>query len=535
MDTIFYHGVVHTMAGRTVSAIAVQGSRIALAGSDEAALALRTPDTRCIDLRGRCILPGFADSHMHLLHTALTAHRLDLSQVRSLEELIEKGRAYLVQNPPQPGEWIVCYGFDQNRFDVPVLPDGAAAEAISREHPVILDRVCGHVGAGNKKALALAGFDENTHIPGGQLDKDAQGRLTGVVREAALDWLRHTIPRLNQHQVEQLVLEAGGSMARAGLTSLHSDDLGSEGTDWPVLKAAFQALSQRQECPVRLFEEWMAPRPEQLAAVFETGLRSGDGDDWLRLCNVKLLADGSLGAQTAYLRQPYHDAPDKRGIPVYTQEELEEMVALCHSHDLQVACHCIGDGACQQFVTAVEKAMAADPKPLCHRVVHCQFGDLALYQHMAALGMGADVQPAFVPTDSAIARERVGDRVRESYAWKTLMECGVLVGGGSDSPVEDFSPLWGIHCAVNRPGLGGVFGPEQRLSVEQAVRMYTVTPARLAGRQQDLGTLEAGKLADLVVLDRDIFTVPPEEIRNLQVEATMVGGGFSYCREEEKG
>ena len=169
MDTIFYHGVVHTMAGRTVSAIAVQGSRIALAGSDEAALALRTPDTRCIDLRGRCVLPGFADSHMHLLHTALTAHRLDLSQVRSLEELIEKGRAYLVQNPPQPGEWIVCYGFDQNRFDVPVLPDGAAAEAISREHPVILDRVCGHVGAGNKKALALAGFDENTHIPGGQL------------------------------------------------------------------------------------------------------------------------------------------------------------------------------------------------------------------------------------------------------------------------------------------------------------------------------------------------------------------------------
>ena len=531
MDTIFYHGVVHTMAGRSASAIAVQGSRIALVGSDEEALSLRTPDTRCIDLRGRCVLPGFTDSHMHLLHTGMNANRLDLTGVRSIEELIQRGRDYIAQHHPEPGEWIVGGGFDQNRFDPPVLPDGAVAEAISQEHPVILDRICGHVGAGNKKALALAGFDEHTQIPGGVLDKDAQGRLTGVVREAAMDRLRHTTPRLNQHQVEQLVLEAGNRMAQAGLTSLHSDDLGSEGTDWPVLKAAFQSLSRRDACPVRLFEEWLAPRPERLAEVLETGLRSGDGDDWLRLCNVKLLADGSLGAQTAYLRQPYRDDPDKRGIPVYTQEELDEMVLLCHSHDLQVACHCIGDGACEQFVNAVEKAMAADPRPLCHRVVHCQFGDRALYRRMAALGMGADVQPAFVPTDSAIAAERVGARIQESYAWKTLLQCGVLVGGGSDSPVEDFSPLWGIHCAVNRPGAGGVFRPEERLSVEQAVAMYTVTPARLAGRQRELGTLEAGKLADLVVLDRDIFTVPPEEIQSLRVEYTMVGGRFSCCRE----
>ena len=531
MDYIFYNGIVHTMAGRTVSAIAVQGSRIALAGSDEAALSLCTPNTRCIDLRRRCVLPGFTDSHMHLLHTAMSFHRLNLSDVRSVEELIERGRDYIARRHPEPGEWIVCYGFDQNRFDPPVLPDGAVAEAISREHPVILDRVCGHVGAGNKKALALAGFDENTRIPGGVLDKDEKGRLTGVVREAALDRLRHTTPRLTQRQVEQLVVEAGSRMAQAGLTSVHSDDLGSEGTDWPVLKQAFRSLSRQEKCPVRLFEEWLAPRREQLAEILEAGLRSGDGDDWLRLCNVKLLADGSLGAQTAYLRQPYSDGPDKRGIPVYTQQELDEMVSLCHSHDLQVACHCIGDGACEQFVNAVEKAMAADPKPLIHRVVHCQFGDLPLYRRMAALGMGADVQPAFVPTDSAIAQARVGERIQESYAWKTLLECGVLVGGGSDSPVEDFSPLWGIHCAVNRPGAGGVWRPEERLSVEQAVAMYTVTPARLAGMSRELGTLEAGKLADLVVLDRDIFTVSPEEIRNLQVDYTMVGGRFSYARE----
>lgn len=531
MDTIFYNGIVHTMAGRTVSAVAVRGGRIALAGSDQEALSLRTPNTRCIDLRGRCVLPGFTDSHMHLLNTAMNFHRLNLSEARSIEELIQRGRDYIARCRPGPGEWIVGCGFDQNRFPEPVLPDGAVAEAISREHPVILDRICGHVGAGNKMALALAGFDENTVIPGGVLDKDAEGHLTGVVREAAMDRLRHTTPRLNQYQVEQMVEEAGHRMAMAGLTSVHSDDLGSEGTDWPVLKAAFASLSHRDACPVRLFEEWLAPRPAQLAELLEEGLRSGDGDDWLRLCNVKLLADGSLGAQTAYLRQPYRDAPGTRGIPVYAQQELEEMVRLCHSHDLQVACHCIGDGACQQFVQAVEKVMAQDPKPLHHRVVHCQFGDLALYRRMGALGMGADVQPAFVPTDSAIVPERVGERAGESYAWKTLLECGVLVGGGSDSPVEDFSPLWGIHCAVNRPGAGGVFRPEERLSVQQAVEMYTLTPARLAGMSRELGTLEAGKLADLVVLDRDIFTVPARLLRSLQVEYTMVGGRFTYCRE----
>ena len=530
MDIIFYHSVVHTMAGWTASAIAIRGGRIALVGSDEAALALRTPGTRCIDLEGRCVLPGFTDSHMHLLLTALSFHRLDLRGVTSKEELIARGRAYIASHSLEEGEWIIGYGFDQNLFDPPVLPDRAVAEAISCEHPVVLDRVCGHVGAGNAKALALAGFDESTSVPGGELDKDAHGHLTGVVREAALDQLKQAAPRLDQRRVEMLVEETGRRMATMGLTSLHSDDLGPEGTDWPVLEAAFHALADRAACPVRLFEEWEAPRPAQLAAVTKTGLRSGDGDEWLRLCNIKLLADGSLGARTAYLRAPYSDAPDSCGIPVYTQEELDQMVSLCHSHDLQVACHCIGDGACQQFVNAVEKAMAAEPKPLHHRVVHCQFGDKALYCRMAALGMGVDVQPAFVPTDSPIAGERMGERIRESYAWRSLLDCGVLVGGGSDSPVENFSPLWGIHCAVNRPGAGGVWRPEERLTVEQAVTMYTVTPALLAGASQDLGTLEAGKLADLVVLDRDIFAVPPEEIQILQVEYTMVGGRFSYIR-----
>ena len=529
MDTILYNGVIHTMAGRTVSALAIQNGRVALAGGVEAALALRTPDTAVLDLGGRCVLPGFTDSHMHLLLTGWAFRQLDLRGVRSVAELVERGRAYVAGRDLAPGEWIIGYGFDHNLFPEPVLPDGAVAEAISSEHPVVLDRVCGHVGAGNALALRLAGFGPDTVIPGGALDRDASGRLTGVVREAALDALKQSAPRLDRAQVEQLVEETGRRFAAVGLTAVHSDDLGPEGTDWEVLRDAFAALEARGALSVRLWEEWEAPRPPELRALLDRGLRTGDGGEWLKIGNVKLIGDGSLGARTAFLRSDYTDDPGNRGIPVYTQEELCEMVALCHGAGLQVACHAIGDGTCERFVNAVEGAMAADPKPLRHRVVHCQIGDGALYRRMAALGMGADVQPAFTATDGPLVAPRLGPRDEACYAWKTLLDAGVTVGGGSDSPVEDFSPLWGIHCAVNRPcGDGGPWLAGQRLTPEEAAALYTTGPARLAHDEADSGTLEAGKRADLVVLDRDLFTVPHETIRDLRVVLTMAGGRVTY-------
>ena len=534
MDTILYHGMIHTMAGRTVSALAVEKGRIALAGTDQDALALAGPETVCIDLNGRCVLPGFVDSHMHLLLTGEGFHRLDLRGVTSLKELIARGRAFVSSHDLDPGDWIIGYGFDHNLFDPPVLPNGQTAQAISADHPVVLDRVCGHVGAGNPLALSLAGFHETTVIPGGELDKDAQGHLTGVVREAALDHLKKSMPRLTQSRVEQLLIETGARFAAVGLTGVHSDDLGPEGTEWPILNAAFDSLTAKHICPLRLWEEWEAPRPADLQAVLNQPLRSGQGSDWLKLGNIKLISDGSLGARTAFLRADYSDDSGNRGIAVYTQEEMDEIVWLCHQAGLQVACHAIGDGACAQFVTAVERAMAREPKLLRHRVVHCQFGDEALYRRMAQLGIGADIQPAFVPSDVPLTASRMGERVQTSYAWKTLLDCGVTLGGGSDTPVEDYAPLWGIHCAVNRPSAlndSTPWLPDQRLTVAEAVALYTTGPAKLALSQDECGTLEAGKWADLVVLDRDIFTIPTQEIKDLTVTLTMAGGRITYTKD----
>ena len=371
-------------------------------------------------------------------------------------------------------------------------------------------------------------------IPGGELDKDEHGHLNGIIREAALDQIKRASPRQGKEQVIARIREIGAAMSAVGLTGVHSDDVGMEGTEWSILQEAFAAMEAEDTCPVRLWEEWEAPRPADLQWVLAQPLRSGQGSDWLKVGNIKLISDGSLGARTAYLRADYSDDPGNRGIAVYTQEAMDEMVALCHAAGLQVACHAIGDGACEEFVNAVEKVMAQDPKPLCHRVVHCQFGDEALYRRMAALGMGADIQPAFVPSDAPLVPSRAGERTKTSYAWKTLLDLGVVLGGGSDTPVEDFSPLWGIHCAVNRPS-GQTdptpFLPEQALTVEEAVALYTTGPARLVGAQQDLGTLEAGKWADLVVLDRDIFTVPKETIKDIPVALTVVGGRVRFAGE----
>ena len=531
MDQILLNGNIHTMAGRTVEALAIQGGRIAWAGSAQGALALQTADTKVMDLGGRCVLPGFCDSHMHMLLCGVGFHRLDLRGVRSPEELTERGRAYLQERQIPPGEWVIGYGFDHNLFADPQLPDGRVAEAISAVHPVLLDRVCGHVGTANFLALRIAGYTPQTVIPGGELDRDETGALTGVIRETALDRMKTCIPRLSQAQVEELLREAGDRFAACGITSVHSDDLGPEGTDWDTLSAAMEALEARGELRVRIFEEWEAARKETLQPLIDKGFHTGWGRDTLRVCNIKLITDGSLGARTAYLKEDYSDDPGNRGIPVYTQKELDELTALCHKAGLQVAFHAIGDGALEQCVTAVERAMAEAPKPLRHRIVHCQIGSEALYRRMAALGMGADVQPPFTVTDGPHVVPRLGEeRAGEAYAWKTLLDRGVLVGGGSDSPVEDYAPLWGIYCAVTRSDGQGApaWMPEQRLSVEEALSLYTRNGALLAHQETHLGTLEAGKLADLVVLDQDIFTVAPEEIAKTRVLLTMMGGRETF-------
>lgn len=531
---IFYNGKVHTMDDqRTVaSAVAVSGDRIAAVGDDDSILAMAGEGTVITDLKGQCMVPGFNDSHCHLMATGLGQVHLDLRGVTSCQEIVRRGRAYIEENHIPPGQWVIGYGFDNNLFDDPALPDIHVAEAISTEHPVFLDRVCGHVGTVNQPVLDLAGYTDDTQVTGGVLDKDSQGHLNGILREAALDYIRRIIPVPEPEMLERSARAAMSLANSFGVTSMQTDDLESADLD-SVLKT-YDALKKKDQMTVRVFEEVQRPRVPQLKAFLKRGMTTGWGDVYFKIGNIKILTDGSLGARTAYLSRDYADDPGNRGVAVYTQDALNEVVALGHKEGMQMAFHAIGDGAVEQCVTAVEYAQRLYPeKDLRHRIVHCQIADKALLRRVADAGMGADIQPAFTASDAPLVGSRLGAaHEMDSYRWKTMAEFGIPMGGGSDSPVETLDPLWGIYCAVTRQDAQGWpeggWNPQERLTVDQAVYLYTRGGAYQSFEENIKGMIAPGYLADLAVLSQDIFTIPPEEIPKVHAVMTLIGGKICY-------
>ena len=319
---------------------------------------------------------------------------------------------------------------------------------------------------------------------------------------------------------------------------MHTDDLGS--ADFDSVVAAYDLLKSRGEMTVRVWEEVQQPRVPQLKKFLERGMRTGWGDEYFRVGNIKILTDGSLGARTAYMRQDYADDPGNRGVAVYTQEALDEVVALGHSFGMQMAFHAIGDGAVEQCVCALEKANKAWPgKDLRHRIVHCQIAGRDLLERLAAAGVGADIQPAFTASDAPLVGSRLGkDREKDSYMWKTMLDLGMAVGGGSDSPVETLNPLWGIYCAVTRQDAehkpAGGWHPEEKLSVYEAVSVYTRGGAYLSFDEGQKGCIADGFLADMAVLSQDIFKADPEKIPEISVEMTIMGGKICYEKSSAK-
>ena len=576
--TAFLHGKIYTMQSKAADvapfallqdvsdivmaeAMLIDGDTITAVGSDAEILAqireissgTGSDAVTTVDLAGRCVLPAFNDSHCHLLATGLNEVRLDLRGVRSCEEIVARGRAYLASAALAPDDWIVGYGFDQNLFDDKRLPDRSTAEAISPDRPVFLDRVCGHVGAVNRAALAIAGYDENTVITGGVLARDENGKLNGILKEAALDKMRRLIPQPSPAMLEAALLHAMRNANRFGLASVQTDDLESAALDSVI--ALYHKLEAEGRLTLRIYEEIQQPRVPQLQSFLDRGLRTGDGDDFFRVGNIKLLTDGSLGARTAYMRDPYADAPETAGVAVYTQDALNEVVSLAHRNGMQVAFHAIGDGAIEQVVRSVEDAMRTEEKATIslmpeneiypkkdstlkqtsspsshrHRIVHCQFIGEDLLARIKEAGLCADIQPPFTASDYPIVDARVGaERSDWSYVWRTMAETGIPLGGGSDSPVETMNPIWGIDCAVNRTDLTHLpedgWHASQCLTVPQAVSLYTRGSAYTEFSEHRKGQIAEGMLADFIVLSEDIFEVETRRIRDIQVTETYVGG-----------
>ncbi len=531
-EIILFNGRFHTMeeAAPLVSAVAIRGGRIYSTG-DEASVraALGAPrGAQSIDLQGRCVLPGLTDSHLHFKWFAESLAAVDV-ETATLDEAVARVRVRAEK--AEPGAWITGTGWNHNVWRTGGLPDLAPLDRAAPRNPVALQAKSGHALWVNTLALRKAGIRLETPDPeGGKIAHGKDGMPSGILLENATDLVQAVIPKPTPADLARLMREAQAAAHKLGLTGVHDFDSS-------LALQAFLILEARGELALRVVKG--IPH-EHLSAAISLGLRTGFGGELLRIGQVKMFADGALGPQTAWMLAPY-EGSWATGIPTLSEEQLVADIGRANAAGIACAVHAIGDAACHMVLNAFEKAARAAPGPgpdtvlhsLRNRIEHVQLlhpDDLARLAH---LGIVASMQPLHATSDMLIAERYWGPRCAGAYAWRSLLDAGTSLAFGSDCPVEIPDPLAGIHSAVTRrradgsPGPGG-WRPEQRLRVEQAVAAYTSGAAFAAGREGELGSITQGKLADLTVLDRDIFSIDPHEIRTTKVSATMVGGRLVY-------
>jgi predicted amidohydrolase YtcJ len=534
-ERLFVHADILSGEGLTaqqpqrVSALAVGGGRILLAGSDGDVARLKGPRTEIIDLRGAFVVPGFNDAHLHLADAGALALQCDLRGSASLEEMLTRVQA--AAERAAPGAWIRGGGWDHTLWNTPRLPAREDLDRVTAGHPAFLERVDGHIAVVNSAALAAFGIGRATaDPPGGKLDRDAAGELTGILRETAKGLYAGRIPPPTPAQRRRALELAAADAVSHGVTSAQDY---SSWADFLVL----EQMEREGALPVRV-SEWLTfgDPPEVL-----TRERASHAHDDLMLHTgmLKGFMDGSLGSRTAALEEPYSDEPHNRGIPRYEQAHLDAMTLERARLGFQIGFHAIGDRAVSMALHAFAMAEAALPAAqrtrVRFRIEHDQVIAPRDLGRQAALHVIASMQPSHLLTDMRWAQQRLGPaRARYSYAWKSMLDHGIPLAFGTDYPVESVSPLRGLYAAVTRlpePPVAAevaAYFPEERLSIAQALYAYTQASAYAEEMETLKGRLVAGQLADFVVLDRDLLAVSPAEIFNARVLRTVVGGRTVY-------
>lgn len=520
-DLVMRNGNFRTMDSRRpqAAALAIRDGRILALGSEaEAASAL--PNAPVLNLNGRTVLPGLIDAHMHMEWYSLGLREVE-AETLSLAECLRRVAERARQTPR--GEWITGYGWNQNNWggDFPTARD---LDSVAPEHPVYLRAKSGHAGWANTLALKQAAITAHTPAPsGGEIQKDTRGQPTGILLEGAMALVGDLIPPPSESALAELMLAAQTRAWRFGLTGLHDFD-GRRSL------AAWQMLRERGQLGLRVVKTIRVAYLEHALAL---GLRSGFGDDWLRLGNVKVFLDGALGPRTARMIEPYEGEPDNYGITVTDTEEFYEQASRAAAQGLAMTTHAIGDKANHDLLNVYARIRAEERSrgqpPLRHRCEHVQVLHPQDEARLAQLGVIASMQPIHATSDMHMAERFWGKRSAGAYAWRTQLKAGATLAFGSDAPVESLNPFLGIHAAVTRRRADGAPGPDgwypdQRLTVEQAVRGFTLGAAYAGYMENRIGSLTAGKYADLIVLDRDIFTCDPMAIQEMQVLGTMVNG-----------
>lgn len=528
MLKILYNGYISTLDDNNTiaQAIGIEDGKIVFVGKNQEALSL--PSHEQIDLEGRQLLPGFVDSHLHAVHYAFVENSVKLFDCKSSKEALELVKKRVESDKTAP--WIFCRGWNEHNFTEKIYPTKAELDEICSSIPIIMVRVCGHIAVSNtcgleklKKLKQFPEFESETNFE------------TGLIKENAVQFYYSVLDKPKQEQVEELIKLAMQRLNQKGITGIQSDDLaGLPGKDWHLVMNAYNSLQEKEAMTVRVYEQCLFERVEDFKKFVQEGYRTGNGGEFFTIGPVKLLQDGALGAKTAAMRKAYEGEPENTGIVIFSQEELNEIVDICDKNDLQIAVHCIGDKAMDMVLDAIELSRKNGNKGIGrHGIVHAQITNQEILDKMKKENVIAYIQPVFVGYDMDITEERIGKhRMDKVYAWKTMLDMGIVTAGGSDAPVESFDVLENIYYAVTREKLKGGpkdgWLPDEKVSVDQAIKLFTKYPAYCSFTEKTNGTIEIGKRADLVILEENLYNVAPEKIKDVKVAMTFVNGKMVY-------
>ncbi len=531
-DLVLINGRIITMNSKKPSAeaIAIIGDRITEVGSNRKVKKLIGVETKVIDLEGKTVTPGFIDAHLHFISLGNTKKILNLVGTTNKEQIIKLVAEEISKEGE--GKWIFGRGWDQNDWPVREFPTCQDLDPVSPRNPVILRRIDGHAIWVNSVVLKKAGIDKETTAPsGGKIIRDPETKEpTGILIDEAMSLIEKIIPAASYNERKEMAILASRECSSLGLTTVHD-----AGIDLETVRL-YKELIEQNKLSVRLYAMLRWPG-EAVDVYLAKGPEIGYGNNFLTIRSIKMFSDGALGSRGAALLEPYSDDPTNTGLITFDQDKALQTMIEALKKGFQVCVHAIGDRANRLTLDLFEKAFQTVSQAKDHRfrIEHAQVLTEEDIPRFAQLNVIPSMQPTHATSDMYWAEDRLGPkRIKGAYAWRSLLETGVKIPGGSDAPVESANPLWGIYAACTRHDHKGWpeggWHSEQKLTRLEALKMFTIDAAYAGFEEKIKGSLEKGKLADLVILSKDILNIPAKEILNTHVEMTILGGKIVYQR-----
>ncbi|MGL4731308.1 MAG: amidohydrolase [Clostridium sp.] len=526
MSILFINGKIFSCNNNNefFQVIGIKDNTINFLGTNDSIENIKNNYDSIIDLKGKVVLPGFNDSHMHLLGYGYNKYKVDLNNSTSFDDIINTSKDYIIKSNTGSTQVLLGRGWNQDNLKEKQIPTRLVLDKISTDIPIIFTRACGHMAVCNSKAISLLKYngesliDDNINLKDGIFTEDALGILNKLVKNPTLQELKH------------MIISACDELIKNGITSVQSDDFCAlPQRDCDLVLKAFLELACENKLPVRVYEQCLFDDVNEFKYYLDNEkIKFHSGDTFFKIGPLKLLLDGALGGRTALLSEPYYDDKNNYGIANLEKNTLDEFVKLSNNNSMQIAVHAIGDQAINWVLDSYEN-FTDNTNPLRHGIVHCQLTTQNSLNKMKNLNTLAYIQPIFLHYDLHIVEDRIGsEKYKSTYAFNTMNKLGINASCGSDAPVEHFNVFNGLHCAINRQDLSN-YPPtgwlkNESLSLIDAIKAFTIKGAFASFEEDIKGSLELGKLADLIVLSNDIFTCNYTDIKNNHVLLTMVDG-----------